>query len=44
MLTGFGATVVEYVDEPEAIGFRQSEITRCERLAAKAAVSPTPVI
>jgi hypothetical protein len=34
MLDGFGATVVEYVEEPEAIEWRQSENTRRERLAA----------
>lgn len=36
MLNGFGATVVEYVDEPEALEWRQSENTRRDRLAAKA--------
>jgi hypothetical protein len=36
MLDGFGATVVEYVDEPEALEWHQSENARRERLAAKA--------
>ena len=44
MLDGFGATVVEYVDEPEALEYRQSENTRRERLAAKVGESSATVI
>ncbi len=43
MLDGFGATVVEYVDDPEAIEYRQSENTRRDRLAAKATGASSPV-
>ena len=43
MLDGFGATVVEYVDEPEALEYRQSENTRQQRLAAQASGSAPPL-
>lgn len=39
MLDGFGATVVEYVEEPEALEWRQSENTRRELLAAQEATA-----
>ena len=35
MLDGFGATVVEYVDQPEALEWNQSENHRRELLAAQ---------
>jgi hypothetical protein len=40
MLDGFGATMVEYVEEPEALEWRQSENARQELLAGIA--SPVP--
>jgi uncharacterized coiled-coil DUF342 family protein len=39
MLDGFGATVVEYIEEPEALEWRQSENTRRELLAAQEATA-----
>jgi hypothetical protein len=34
MLNGFGATVVEYVEQPEAVEWNQSENHRRELLSA----------
>ena len=43
MLDGFGATVVEYVELPEAIEWNQSENHRREPHAAQSQTNPNPV-